>query len=1267
MEDANTSTNSITLKIHLGGDAYSGTADKKEKFVEMVTGTTISEATLVVPIDSETISYQINIQDIKFTKKMYSPNTIVAELQIAKGSTEAGEVSGENLFLSRKLLETIFLDRQVELYCNGNQENMVGSDFYVQKISSRYTKTYLYVTMSIYSPDYQFTIEDCCQMFVGKKMSEIITDNKEKYKLPYNRNTSISVNYKNMQHFVTDDQEHIFPYLVQYNESYYDFLKRTTNRWGEFLYYEDGELHIGYDKEATPKKVDNYESRSYTDVESTADMDTKTKLHPQATADENFLKNPMEKDKYEVVKNQITALADKEMGRDKYTMAKISSFLTNNKTLVDWIFDTLVADGIAFAVATKKAADKNGKFNDKYFSDITDKNKEHYNAEKTKYNQFSEFDPVLNAQWYTEILGMELTAGSDIMKLDFQTTWPDLKLGQFIEVEGEQYIVAEINGYHPEAKRVCYDVVCLPKATLKHSRVIEKDNEEVTIIEDYPGYYPYYLPSGHIREAGLQHATVMDVDDPLRGNRVRVKFDWQSSDDDNLTPWLHFAQSAATKSAGVHGRHYKKETVLVDYISNNVERPYVVGAVCQKIPTPLRLGSAVMMSPQGHGVRVSDGTGAGLTAFMASMNPGLKMAQSFFPGKDFINIANLKESPRFEGSTEICDMYGIYSIKGSTDGRNITIKSPWGDVKMNAFTGITISAPNGDVKIQGKNVSIEAGNNLKITSGTNIKNRFISRYGDEYDTLLIAQDVAKRVSKKLLTLGKSAFDLSLIRKIMEVGFRPQEGTLEVKSNRFLKLSAGGATAGFPDTLYKDPKAKAKEILEKNGTLKMAPAIVALIGKIGPCVDRLVDIYKKQYNECIAKREAFEAAINRLQFYSNPSDRGLEWPKVCNRYADLQQKLWDPETKEIKKDDLGFIDDHTSERDPETINQWCFTRGLTRSRYSGKDRGKVIQFIYNQRKKEKAAIVECANDLLKSIRKLWEVNLFKSDLNVSIRPWFGFLTHYVPDDYISTFQKAFKNANCKEMYLYKFMYEKGNKISDARAGLTRVVLEQFHHFDEHKTAFKRLIALNLLEEWGLTQQKAINYVLNDAGNIIYSKVAQVPPIPQTEEELCSLKWFLFLKSLTINDLSVIKNEKGNFFTTEVKNVWSNFKLHRAVTDYYSYGNAKKGKILFADGKTFELGDGGVKPIVANYIKGKLSNADLLEKDKQDIEAFMSPIRDALMQIDHVGVYQFPPVPHVVDANIQAELDLALGGDADEEEHVGLGDALVEDEEFPEDFK
>ena len=52
--------------------------------------------------------------------------------------------------------------------------------------------------------------------------------------------------------------------------------------------------------------------------------------------------------------------------------------------------------------------------------------------------------------------------------------------------------------------------------------------------------------------------------------------------------------------------------------------------------------------------------------------------------------------------------------------RSIEIKSPFGTVEIDAFSGITISAPNGDVTIRGKNINLEAGNKVNIRSGMNI-------------------------------------------------------------------------------------------------------------------------------------------------------------------------------------------------------------------------------------------------------------------------------------------------------------------------------------------------------------------------------------------------------------------------------------------------------------------------------------------------------------------------------------------------------------------
>ena len=91
-------------------------------------------------------------------------------------------------------------------------------------------------------------------------------------------------------------------------------------------------------------------------------------------------------------------------------------------------------------------------------------------------------------------------------------------------------------------------------------------------------------------------------------------------------------------------------------------------------------------------------------------------------------------------------------------------------MKINAFTGITISAPNGDVKIKGKNVSIEAGGNLTLTSGKNIKQRWYMD-GEDADAVTLASTITKTVTSKAASLLVNITDLSLIRHIIEVIFR----------------------------------------------------------------------------------------------------------------------------------------------------------------------------------------------------------------------------------------------------------------------------------------------------------------------------------------------------------------------------------------------------------------------------------------------------------------------------------------------------------------
>ena len=179
---------------------------------------------------------------------------------------------------------------------------------------------------------------------------------------------------------------------------------------------------------------------------------------------------------------------------------------------------------------------------------------------------------------------------------------------------------------------------------------------------------------------------------------------------------------------------------------------------------------------------------------------------------------------------------------------------------VNAFTGITISAPNGDIKIKGKNVSIEAGNNLSLVSGTNIKNKFASTYGDGvgYNMVSFLYDVQTMASKKLGELAESVIDVSLLRSLVETFWRPQEGALSVQSNRYLKLGAGGAKPGYPYDAYKNPQKRLQKDIDESGMLKMGPVMKDLLDKLPPIV------YKMEYD--YKELEDFELFHNKHNYF-----------------------------------------------------------------------------------------------------------------------------------------------------------------------------------------------------------------------------------------------------------------------------------------------------------------------------------------------------------------------------------------------------------------
>ena len=1214
-------------------------------------------------VGKKKVDVNLSVDAFNFEQKMYAPDELTVKIFI--DPTRVADEKERKEFFSMEKLTQMFANRKVELsfsnQVDGNEQSYtVGKDYYVHEVTPCKQPDKVYVQLKIYSPDKLLTLSQYCRSFTAKKLGgDILKSELPNYKLPYQKDENVKYDTTQMKHLLKGQQEHIIPYLVQYNESFYDLLARTTNRSGEFMYYYDGKLHIGYDGDESKavEITDHFKSITYHNTTlAQPKQENEGPVNLEAPYDNNVLNSTVQKDGAAKVVNTIKNMADLEKGADKYWLQKVGQVLTNNKPLMNFMFDTAVDDLLAWAQADSLASQYNDKHNDDYFK----KNKEYislldeqYDKGKKTLNQFSEADPIFTAKDYAGVLAGELLAERNTICIDYDTFAPALHVGQLIKVDDKLYIVSEmtvksdiVNSYIVKNDM---SVVAVPSKRLVFQVKAIGMNEDKK-------FYPMMIPAGHVRQSGPQVAVVVDADDPTKKNRVRIKYPWQlssvnssyekivasnlkPSDVIDASPWLLYAASSGPAGAGVHGRHYLAEKVLVNYVNNNIERPFVVGAVSTATPAVLKTSAAVLQSPNGQYLKVVEGTGKGATAFMANFSPGLSLASGFFDYPDIFGDNEISKA--FEGGVELGDKYGIWKISGSTDKRAINISSPWGNVKVSAFTGITLDAPNGNIKIRGKNVSIEAGNNLNLVSGTNIKNKFVSGYGDDYPFSMTTfmYDVGVVVTKKLASMVESMFDLSLIRSVIEVYWRPQEGALSIQSNRYLKMGAGGAMPGYPDSAYLNPKKleeRDEKMLDKQlpDTLKMGPVMAELLSKLPKIADSMIVRYKSRYNNCISKKSELEKSIYRLFDYSDAT----EISGLCNGYEALKPKLWDPNTKKITEADLGFTDDCASDSIEKVGGKAVFHAKLAdRRTYDEKFNKKLTSsfknYILKRRVECKKDVVDKANALLESIRILRTEPMKVVDL---VAGGVGPTKWKAPADYTKALLDAISAEKCKDTTFYKYACDQNNVITDERAYLANNILVSVNF---RKKALIRRAALNLMEGWGM-ESKPCKYKWEN-NKVVSSNVAIKPARPANEDELeDEAKWNLYVRSLQFtkpvsSSLGLLDELAAAVFDP------SHLGLATPIREYYSWGNAKAGQILFGTGATYSMkADGTISKLETHRNQARISRALLSEKDQEDFDQLNNTVQLTLMSLGSVD-------PRVADVN-QVQDDAA--NDANDEDLV-----------------
>lgn len=435
---------------------------------------------------------------------------------------------------------------------------------------------------------------------------------------------------------------------------------------------------------------------------------------------------------------------------------------------------------------------------------------------------------------WIEIAEKKNSKGIQVQKVD---TVPTSMLGQFVRLSNtmsetiHMVYAVDIDIYnaleenikstsgntshkHTFTEKTCIDASVTYSPTMPDKIRGDKKEYQYSV-------FPPLADIPHIRRAQPQQAIISNIADPLRMGRVQITYPWNKNGE-GKSPWLTMLSPFASgEENGIALPPNVGDYVMVDYEGGNVERPYVNGAMFHGEAAP-SWGSTPQTEKfwnwrNAHRSIKVDGNG--LTFF-----PG--KSQTFFAnllpscaGVFLNNIEDnlLEHNGYLGGGFNISDYYGLYNISGSSGSRSISIDSPWGKVGINAFTGISISAPNGDIKISGKNVTIEAGNNIKLVSGKNIRPKdktTTSIVGGVMGTVGAVAGSALNtlaMSKLKLDLTKLV-DFSFLRSVLEVILRPVDGSITLESGRNISLQSGGGKVATPSsTLSAVAKPQAKSI------------------------------------------------------------------------------------------------------------------------------------------------------------------------------------------------------------------------------------------------------------------------------------------------------------------------------------------------------------------------------------------------------------------------------------------------------------------------
>lgn len=872
----------------------------------------------------------LSLQAVCYHKKIYQPGQVTVRVQL----TGADEKPG--IHFDAAAIINWFKDCSITLT---REDTVVADDYYIYKVipefrRDRHAQQIAKVTLVCYSRDHKLTLNPYSRMYVNKKLvgdssktgkkadgviQSELTDPKKLGILQLAGFTADKIDcsdlrflkyvsaYNETGNRVDEMREFIQPYLVQYNESFYDFLARTANRCGELLYHENGKLHIGTPafpehapmiKELNADQVLAYRyvgcgespvqpTHVYADDSDRLLLKEGSGLYaPKGESDPAyFYLDELPIDEYlgmYLRENEFTSFEKEWVKNYWYILVDSLNVLLNSSGWADIGIKLATKFGKTLVFAPFDSKSKNEEKNKKWITPANEEQKAKIDGKTTVSLYGSLLSPTMkrynyepqhniNAKFYRFISKCSNYVSNHLLEIEADAASPVCALGEVVGFEGNRYMVIEVKEKllddtdSPQSLQTGQVLVLAPAYTAEVRSWLSTDtvkqNGKKLYVDTFGGgdkltlfCPPAVVP--FIRHSGAQRAFVAKGGDPEGLGRVCIRYPWQHADD-KPSPWIRMTVPFApndtmNEKAGFFFEPSVGDEVLVDYEHGNIEHPFIVGSLYTH-RTQAPKSTRCIQSSNGHSLSFNDSDS--LADFVTGIYPGYELLD-----KALVKIGEMKKiamslddvNQNFAGGLSLSDQWGIYKIACSATDRNISIKSPFGDVSIGAFTGISISAPNGDIKIKGKNVSIEAGNTVKIASG-----KFIDEKKTKVWDLIKSgvEDAITNLPQTAADYLAPLTDLSFLRTIYEALFKPVVGTTTITAGRYMLLNAGGGKAQIPNKGFSIHGLKSQE--EENAdritltnTLRLISTNVDTwldtIAVKYEVVTQLVDVYSKKF-------------------------------------------------------------------------------------------------------------------------------------------------------------------------------------------------------------------------------------------------------------------------------------------------------------------------------------------------------------------------------------------------------------------------------------